>query len=499
MIRTSWVVTLLSVSALIFLGISLSHWNMKSWLDRQLTERVTQEAGVPVKIHLTELRWASLKAEIQVESLPPIALQVQTQKSFYQTFKNTAQMEFFLQALSPVLDAAGSVRLSLNSARSFEKLHTDLRLTVKNEEWKKEVLQEPEAQIEIENLKDGIQGKAGIFFLKKKIADLQILYLSKQVDAQKKTLHAEASGSWPLDWKAAVDELPFLKEKIHPVLGEIKWKFSFKTESPRDFLTATVSGKIHFKKVSAIPWGLPVRGFDADLRVDSVWPFRVSRQKIEIAEVGEVLPLKKIHFMAEAHPQRGIQLREFRANWANGELRIPVFSHDLKNAHGHTELRLLGVDLDALLKAANDPNLRGEGRLKGSIPVEWSADRWSIQGARIENEGPGALFYQGWVEDRFKGPIVQLDQFNDLMAQGEQALVFKALDHFQYRELIFLAARSPEQALGATLHLKGKNPELVKGMPFEFNIQLSGQLEEMIRKTLMRLFVNPETLWQNSK
>ena len=78
------------------------------------------------------------------------------------------------------------------------------------------------------------------------------------------------------------------------------------------------------------------------------------------------------------------------------------------------------------------------------------------------------------------------------MSQGNQALVFKALDNFYFSELKVGVTRKSGKGLELNVGMEGHNPDLGNGIPFRFNITLAGQVENAMKESLLRGMMDPE-------
>ncbi|NDG27720.1 MAG: hypothetical protein EB120_11175, partial [Proteobacteria bacterium] len=88
--------------------------------------------------------------------------------------------------------------------------------------------------------------------------------------------------------------------------------------------------------------------------------------------------------------------------------------------------------------------------------------------------------------------VEYLDEFQALLEEGHQALVFKALENFHYDILTLKASRTSKMKLSVNLHLKGRNPDLANGQLFEINLPVSGQLESLILNSILQTAVEEE-------
>ena len=124
------------------------------------------------------------------------------------------------------------------------------------------------------------------------------------------------------------------------------------------------------------------------------------------------------------------------------------------------------LDLAQLLASLNFPELSGTGTISGKLPLRLSMDSIEIHGGSLNGTHPGVLRYQG--------PVVD-----------DENIAFKALRNMLYHKLqaTFNYNRTGGYELG--LRVEGKNPDVLSGYPVAFNLNLSGQLPELLQKGIL--------------
>jgi hypothetical protein len=188
----------------------------------------------------------------------------------------------------------------------------------------------------------------------------------------------------------------------------------------------------------------------------------------------EGLPVEGITGGLTLSSLKSIRLNELRARVAGGRLALADFPL-LAPSPGPRKGRLTveGVDAQALLDAFQVPDLVVRGRLRGDVPFTLDGERLSIAAGRLETDGPGYLRYT---------PATPPDA---LRAGGQGAsLMLSALRNFSFNELRLTADREAEGLWQARIRLAGANPELMNGRPFEFNINIDGALDAILRQGL---------------
>jgi len=139
------------------------------------------------------------------------------------------------------------------------------------------------------------------------------------------------------------------------------------------------------------------------------------------------------------------------------------------------ELRLAvaGVDLQQVFALADIGGLAGTGRLSGEIPLVIEDGRLIVADGVLAAEAPGQVSY------RPDSPPPALQ------AGGESvSLALSALTDFRYDELRLNLDRAAGGDMVVAIHIKGRNPGFYEGYPVEFNLNVSGKLDQVLDRSL---------------
>nr|WP_225587543.1 YdbH domain-containing protein [Methylomonas fluvii] len=128
-------------------------------------------------------------------------------------------------------------------------------------------------------------------------------------------------------------------------------------------------------------------------------------------------------------------------------------------------LGLHDVDLAQLLMSLHYPNISGTGKIAGELPLQLAAGAIDVQDGSISGTQPGVL--------RYVGPA------------DNQNIAFKALKNLVYRNLQAKVNYRPNGDYHLGLRLEGNNPEVLSGHPLAFNLNISGQLPELLQKGIL--------------
>lgn len=129
-------------------------------------------------------------------------------------------------------------------------------------------------------------------------------------------------------------------------------------------------------------------------------------------------------------------------------------------------LEVQDMDLAELLAALDYPQLSGDGRLSGKLPLRLDKEAIEMEGGVLAGTRSGKLSYLGPAAD------------------GD-SLAFKALRNLVYHTLKATLDYRPNGDYRLGLRLEGHNPELMSGHPLAFNLNLSGHLPELLQRSLL--------------
>jgi hypothetical protein len=208
------------------------------------------------------------------------------------------------------------------------------------------------------------------------------------------------------------------------------------------------------------------------VRLDSVWPPTTPPgQQLAIGLLDLGLPLTSgvTTFQLSAGPRLAVEQLEWRL--AGGTARAEPFSLGSRLEGLNVTLRAEQLDLGQLLALTRMDGLSGEGSLDGVLPLRLSEGAAVIEGGELAATGPGVLRYAAG-----SAPAA-------LQAGGEGVgLLLQALENFQYEALKITLDGRTDAAMDIDLHLAGANPDLYDGHPVEFNLDLEGELANILRQ-----------------
>lgn len=241
--------------------------------------------------------------------------------------------------------------------------------------------------------------------------------------------------------------------------------------------------KITLADIKARIGDMVLEGLSGRITLDNPWPPSTPpEQRLTARSIRGNAVLEDLDLTFQVAGAEHILLDQLWARIADGVVSIGSLELPLTESPQDLLVVINGVGVQELLSMFEIPDTEATGRLVGSIPLTVSGTEFKVENALLETEGAGRLHY------RPDAPPVALQ------AGGEAAtLMMKALENFHYEALSLAAARETTGEWDATLHMTGANPDLMEGYPFEFNINLSGKIDEILRRGLASYRL-PETL-----
>lgn len=166
------------------------------------------------------------------------------------------------------------------------------------------------------------------------------------------------------------------------------------------------------------------------------------------------------------------RLEAARFPFAGGTLEVQPTEWRVGERERVLTLAASGIGLKALTDALSVPGLEAEGTVTGTFPIAFSGSDVFIREARLVAEsGGGVLRYTGETG-------TAAGQTNENVA-----MAFRALRDFRFSVLELGADGNLSDQVVVTARLEGRNPEVLSGTPFNFNISIDSQLGRLLETT----------------
>lgn len=235
---------------------------------------------------------------------------------------------------------------------------------------------------------------------------------------------------------------------------------------------------------------IPLLGLQASAQVAYQSEKFKGNFSVSLQRFGKQAVLQNLSIKGRTNVAQMVTIDSFGFEAFGGSFGARPFDVDIVKRSTQGVLNASQIDLGLVLSALSPTTLKGKGKLEGSLPWSWSQEvGLVIADARLSNSGPGTIIYKDASVADVKKEISTLKDFNALLSRGSQALVFKALDYFEFHKLDVHLDRRPPDRLSASIVVKGRNPDLAKGQPFDLNLPVSGDLESLLMQSFFEATV----------
>lgn len=215
-----------------------------------------------------------------------------------------------------------------------------------------------------------------------------------------------------------------------------------------------------------------IEGVRGDLAFDDLFPPRTAEgQRLDVGSVdaGMVLTDGAVTFSLDG--LGGVIVE--RASWpfAGGTITLSSGVIEPGASEQAFELAVDEVDLSAFITLLALDGASGTGIISGRIPVTIRDGDPIITSGVLTASEPGQLSYKSGGTNAVAG--------------GQGALVFQALEDFQYTGLTLSLEGNAQDRLTLKLNLEGANPGLYDGYPFAININTEASFAELLRSATL--------------
>jgi hypothetical protein len=222
------------------------------------------------------------------------------------------------------------------------------------------------------------------------------------------------------------------------------------------------------------PWGR-AEGASADLRLDQLTPLRLpAGQRMTVGRFvidDKTPPVSGIDARFGWSQAGGIDLRQVALDWTGAKIRIDRGP----GRRALSVLRIEGLDLARAVAAAGIGDVVATGTIDGTVPFRLDRGAVVVEGGVLATRGPGEIRY---------GAQSAPEAIKAAAAEPGMDTLMTALQNFQYQSLqATLDGRSDGEAR-VKLAVRGSNPDLYGGFPIALNVDLSGALYVIARRTM---------------
>ena len=237
----------------------------------------------------------------------------------------------------------------------------------------------------------------------------------------------------------------------------------------------TSSGQAVIENMNLAIAAGPITGLNTSLEFSSFFPLKtLGRQRLSLAGFDPGFPLPEGAIEFELLPGK---MKIHQAEWpvAGGKIFIEPLLWDFEAAENHAVLVLDHVAIQDLIEREAESKVEITGAISGRLPVTISGVNVIVEGGKLSVPNGGFI--------RFT------HEGTDLAGAQNQAagVAFDALKNFQYHALEADIDGPLDGLIRVRTIFSGFNDDVFEGQPFEFDLELEGELMNLIRE------LNPET------
>ena len=221
-----------------------------------------------------------------------------------------------------------------------------------------------------------------------------------------------------------------------------------------------------------------ISGINGVITIESLSPLNIKNQRLGINTIHIGLPLTQgvTEFSVDGAKEK---LTIHRSDWvlAEGKLTAEPFDYYFNDTSANTLIKLKAdnLNLAKISELANMDGLKASGYVNGSIPILIRPNKtFEIKDAKLSAAQKGSLQY-----DPLNPPDFLKDQ-----TQTQIVDLKTALKNFEYDVLEMSIDSLPDDKQKIHLKLAGRNPDFYDGYPVNLNLNLEGDLENVIQSSV---------------
>lgn len=233
-------------------------------------------------------------------------------------------------------------------------------------------------------------------------------------------------------------------------------------------------GEILLKDVNAVYDGTTVQGINTLFVLDSLYPpvFKNQSVSVNAIDAGIALSNTVVEASIEENAPDILKINQLEGVFASGQIRTAA-PFDLPLETLSTRLTLVAerLNLSEIFAISATEGLNAIGSVNGNLPVTIDKGRILIENGVLETVGTGTISYvpenvPAFLQDESNPAIVDLRT---------------ALTQFNYDSLRMTINGEAGKDQKIALQIKGKNPIFYNGKPVNFNLNLEGPLQNILK------------------
>jgi hypothetical protein len=240
------------------------------------------------------------------------------------------------------------------------------------------------------------------------------------------------------------------------------------------------AGEVALENFSFVTPDASVEGLTTRIEFDRLLPLSTPKGQLLTAKsVDPAIPIENIQLRFQIDPEDSVggmgRVRVERADavFLGGHIAISDTVIAPDSSIRRVTLETADLPLGRLLRLIDVKGLEGTGLLSGQLPITITDNAVLIKNGQLQTSDGGVIRYRS-------------DQAAKALAgAGEQVdLMLSALQDFHYDALSLTLDKDESGVTRLLLRMRGHNPAVLEGHPFQFNINLTGNLDETLAAVL---------------
>jgi hypothetical protein len=228
----------------------------------------------------------------------------------------------------------------------------------------------------------------------------------------------------------------------------------------------------------------PVEGLNTQIEFSSLMPFQTAgRQVMTVENFDPGIPLEDGTIEYELVPE-GVKIYSARWPLNVGAFELDPFIWRYGADENRVVMRLNDISIDELLQSVGNEKLEATGTVSGVFPIVVRGLNVLVDDGYLEAKDGGIIRFKSEqsqeTTDRFQG-----DRILDTWSSGDEGvyndLAREALREFNYRELTASIDGPLDGDVELGVIFNGANKKVLNGQPFEFDINVQGELFNILR------------------
>jgi hypothetical protein len=232
-----------------------------------------------------------------------------------------------------------------------------------------------------------------------------------------------------------------------------------------------------------------IQGINGDVKLTGLWPpATAGTQSLSATILAPGLPPAEIDITGQLLAKPALKLDRIAVDIAGGTISAANLTLDPATPDITTTLQIDHMELAEITKLIGLDGLSGSGRLDGRIPVSYKAGKLAIAGGRLASRAAGVISYK---PSKLPAEIAEAGQSVQLALQ--------VLGDFHYDSLTLELDKAESGEGTVMLRLQGRNPAVMSGQAFNFNIRIDSNFDRLAHIATLSLRSAEELLYRAAR